>query len=144
MMDPFTALSLAGTIIQFVHFSSRISRILSNIRFSTTNSRFPVEEQLRLVIADFAPIRRSLQIVSVTDHSSTNGIDLIKLFKECQDIGDALIDRLEKLRVHGSSKAWKSTRQLIKSIWSKREVESLLHRLSDLKAQLNAKILHDL
>jgi hypothetical protein len=64
--------------------------------------------------------------------------------RECGWISTELLQRLHQLKVPDQSKhrKWKNFRQALKSVWSKREIDNMANRLSDLRSVLNTEMLN--
>ncbi len=144
-MDPLTALSLAGTIVQFVQFAAQIVQ-------ATVNGASPVQEELEtrtLALRDLiAKLRRrrasgnaSTSLLSPAD---TPDKTLQSLCDGCAAIADELLARLERLKVEGNHKTWKSFQKAIESQWSQKELESLSRRLNEYRTALDTHVLINL
>lgn len=141
-MDPLTALSLAGTIVQFVQFAAQIVQ-------ATVSGASPVQEELEtrtLALRDLITklrIQRSPGNVYTSLPSAADPPDktLQSLCDGCADIADELLARLERLKVEGKHKLWKNFQKAIESQWSQKELESLSRRLSEFRILLDTHLL---
>ncbi len=123
-MDPLTALSLAGIIIQFVDFGSRILKGSHQIYESVTGA-LPANEELELRTRDLSDLIIKLQRpLQAGDGSVTSDHTTLKplqsLCNACSLVAKELLGRLEGLKVEGKHKAWKSFGHAIKAEWSHR------------------------
>lgn len=150
-MDPLTALSLAGTIIQVIDFGTKVlhgSRSLYN----SASGALDVNAELELITRDLTVLSkklwRPLSAANATN-SDPNGHEydsLRELCDGCKSVADELLVALEDLKMDGSqnNKAWKSLRYAIKSIFSQKEIDSLNDRLAAFRRALDTHILADL
>jgi hypothetical protein len=149
-MDPLTALSLAGNLVQFVDFGSRL---LSEGRelYKSTSGALKANDELELVTLDLRTLvlklRRSNFSTEDTVHTDgglKSGSSFEKMCNEAATIAEDLIGKLEKLKVTGKHRLWKTIRQAIKSEWSKGEIDSLVKRLMSFKQALETHVLFSL
>ncbi|OCL07618.1 hypothetical protein AOQ84DRAFT_222678 [Glonium stellatum] len=133
-MDPLNALSCAGTIVQFVDFSTRILSRTYEL-YKSPNSIITVNQELDLVATDLFQLSQKLR-VSVRDVTAPDTEDERMLENLClasSEIATELTTRLNDLRVQGKHRKWKSFQQAIKSVWSERDIMELTQRLSTLR-----------
>jgi len=149
-MDPLTAFSLAGTIIQFVDFGSRLFSEGRALYESTTGA-LTANEELELVLIDLraiiAKLKKSPGHSAPDCHSvKTSSADSRKTFEAICDgtleVAEDLAARLDLLKVKNSKhRAWESLRKVLKNAWSKSEIEDLKKRLASLKSALDTGLM---
>ncbi|TVY20871.1 Vegetative incompatibility protein HET-E-1 [Lachnellula arida] len=150
-MDPLSALSAAGTIIQFVDFGRKL---LSDSRqlYVSANGILDSHEQLGRVTSDLQSVIVKLKGTwSVTSGETTGPFTECDENQEssfqriCDDaimIAEELLNRLGALKVNeGGKKRWESLKVAVKSAWSKDEIAALMQRLSIFRESLNSRIL---
>lgn len=141
-MDPLTALSLAGTIVQLVDFGTKIVRGTYNVYRSTT-AALPVNEELEIITRDLAvlatKLRRPLQAEDISAGllHNTQQVALQSLCDQCVRVADKLLARLEGLKVKGKKQAWRSFQHAIKAAWAQKEVDELTATLSKYRASIH-------
>lgn len=146
VLDPMSALSLAGNIVQFVDFSSKIVSKGRRIYLSA-NGALPKNLELEVVANDLARLAQGLSKESNDTARAPNLSEderaLQTMSEECSKIAEELLVRLEKLKVKSDAKqrGWKSLRQALKSVWGKEELDDLSKRLSLFRDQLQFHIL---
>jgi hypothetical protein len=134
-MDPLTALSVAGTVVQFVDFGNKIVRGTYHIYKSATGA-LSVNEELEIITRDLADLatklRRPLQAehLSTSRSHNTQQTALQGLCDECVRVAERLIARLESLKVQGKHRAWRSFQHAVKAAWAQKEVDELTTTLS--------------
>jgi hypothetical protein len=148
-MDPLTAVSLAGAIIQFVDFSSKL---VSRGKELYRSSSGALEENVRIeeVTADLHALCLPLHTPS---SSSTNAglrcipdahrISLQKLAASCIEVSNKLMAALQELRIPANMthKTWYAIKQSVANIFSKEEIAALRSTLEMLQQQLNTRLL---
>jgi hypothetical protein len=146
-MDPLTALSLAGTVVQFVDFGSRFCLELYKSKTGTLTAY----EVLELVTLDLRALIRKLQESFppagpdhlnhlVDNHSEMLG-SFRRIYEKAAEVAEELLSRLGRLKVKGDEKRkWKSFEQALKGLWSNDELmrpsECLLALRKDLETQI--------
>lgn len=152
LLDPLTALSLAGNVVQFVDFASKILAKGAEIHRSLDGSlRENVE--VESIARDFMKLNyRLIESLPHDDDGPTAcrssnkelSIDeqaLQSLAQACSNIANELLEKLEKLKLRGDKKRWKSLYKALKSVWNKSELDDLLERLSRYREELELHLL---
>jgi hypothetical protein len=152
MMDPLTALSLAGNIIQFVDFGSRLLRRAGEFYKSSVGS-LTVDDELELVTVDLQTLVVKLRkYLPPTESNNSQDIanqeddeswaSFKKVCDQAANIADEILGRLEKLKVKdGKHRKWRSLQKAVESLWSQKEIFSLMERLSGLRGALETRVL---
>jgi hypothetical protein len=144
-MDPLTALSVAGTIVQFVDFGTKILRSSYSI-YKSTSGALPVNDELEILTQDFAvlaiKLRRPLFADQVPMNELLTGQDLAlqDLVDNCVRVADKLLTRLNGLKIQGRHQVWRSLQQAIKSAWTQNEVKELTDTLFDYRTSIQTHI----
>jgi hypothetical protein len=140
-MDPLTALSVAGTIVQFVDFGTKIVRGTYHMYNSATGA-LPVNEELEIITRDLAvlvtKLRQPLQAEDAPTGRLHNTLQvaLQSLCDDCVRVADKLITRLDSLKVQGRHQVWRSFQHAIKAAWAQKEVDELAATLSKYRASI--------
>jgi hypothetical protein len=140
MLDPLTALGLAGNIVQFVDFGFKlVSDSIETYRsvdggLSTNVELGSITEDLSLVAGNLGSMNE------VGNRFSKDERALIKLSDQCKALADKLLDVLHGLAVTGSHKKWKSVRQALRSVWKDGEIQDVRRRLNDFRSQLTLRL----
>jgi hypothetical protein len=154
-MDPLTAVSLAGTVVQFVDFTSKLisaggqlyeARELESSKAVTESA----QQIQRLATSSIAHLQEC-NIKLSQRVGSRPGINYTKndeaLLKEiclkCSGEAEILIKRLAKLQVPEDSKhrGWESLEKALISVWSKKDIERMNQRLVEHRVQINSQVL---
>ncbi|KAE9368313.1 hypothetical protein N431DRAFT_346969 [Stipitochalara longipes BDJ] len=140
MLDPVTALGIAGNIAQFIDFGLKATSKAREIHHSTEGA---LEENLNLevVTADLAAITKKLG----TQGIGTTGSDgLDDICKRCTTAATELLAALEELKVPGQNSRVKSARKALKTIWGKRRVEEMKTTLEEYRDEMQFHVLVNL
>ena len=148
VLDPLTAIGLAGNIVQFIDFSLTIVSKASEIRQSADG--VPRENRdLEIVTKDLVAITARLK--NSVRQAPRGAVDLTQeqcrlddLRRHCADVAGELIDALERLKAKGPKGRWKSLRQALKSVWSRDKIIQIQSRLTGLREELELRILVDM
>jgi len=143
-LDPLTALSLAGTIVQFVDFGSKlVSR--SKELYGSANGSLSVNEELDLVTQTLLKLVAKLQRPHESDVLAESGADdyqsLVELCSSCAQVAGEIITKLENLKMTGKPRRLRSLQQAVKSCWTERDLDALFKRLSMLRQALETQII---
>ncbi|CZR66945.1 uncharacterized protein PAC_16845 [Phialocephala subalpina] len=150
-MDPLIALSLAGTIVQFVDFGSKLISDCCQL-YKSSHGTLDVNEQLGLTTADLqsvvSKLRGSSNLVPDEHHQEDAEVHTCQedsfqqICDEAAQIAEELLNRLDRLKVkEGEYRRWKCLKAAVKSAWSKDEIVRLTRRLSIFKDSLNGRLL---
>jgi len=146
MLDPLSALSVAGAIVQFVQFSSKLISKGHELYKSTDGASLGHAE-LETIAKDLQELNGRLSSPAGSKEGrQTNwkdsGDSLTRLSEQCSVVASELIATLGKLKVEGpASRRWKSLRQALKCLLQKSEVEALAARLQYLRDEIDFHIL---
>ena len=119
MLDPLTAISLAGSVVQFTDFCIRLVAGSIEIYQSTTgvnSERSNLEFKITHVrnLAD--------KVISLLEHNKDDGLasrdgnELQELAEKCQQIADDLLSVLDDLKVKkpaGPGRKWESFQKAV-------------------------------
>ncbi|KAE9381924.1 hypothetical protein N431DRAFT_539452 [Stipitochalara longipes BDJ] len=145
MLDPMTALSLAGNIVQFVDFSTKLI-VKGHELYTSCDGASVGNAELEVIAKDLQELNERLK-PSQTEQAGTtrltdSDIALCKLSEQCSRVAGELISALEKLKVQGTAnRRWKSFRQALKWLMKKEEVEAIAQRLQTFRNELDLHIL---
>ena len=130
-MDPLSALGLAGNIVQFIDFGSKLvckGRQIYKSSVGALDQHVDLEaitNDLVLLIAQIEPSKYRNQ---ESDAPLEEDAVFLKLTAVCNDVA-----------LTGRHRRWKSVRQALKTQWKTEKIEELSRRLSGFREEL---ILH--
>jgi hypothetical protein len=153
VIDPLSALSIAGNVIQFVDFTSKLiskgsqyyksidGALLEHTELSAVaqslqrlnrglGASMRLEQSMLTVRPDLPPQKYNLAEQGLWDANN-----------ECYKLAEEFSRALEDLQVSGKHRRWESFRQAFKTVWSEEKVESLYKRLSNAREQLMIHLL---
>jgi hypothetical protein len=137
MLDPITALSIAGNVVQFIDFGLKATSKAREIHRSATGA---LEENidLEVVSTDLIAVLKNLEVqAGVT--TGTDGLD--DLCRRCTEAGNQLLAALTGFKVSGKKSKVKSARKALKSMWGKTRVEEMKKRLEGYRDEMQFHIL---
>jgi len=148
-MDPLSALSVAGTIIQFVDFGSKLLSGSVELYRSFSGS-LEIHQQLELVTSNLKSVAIKIRRVSsftggeagrpLSEEDQRQESSVHAICDEAARIADELLSKLASLKVKSEkNRVWESLKAMIKAAWSKEEIEALSKRLSHLRDALNTR-----
>jgi hypothetical protein len=120
VLDPFTAIGLAGNIVQFVDFSIKIVSKASEIKQSTDGvlrENWDLEIVTKGLIAINARLKDSVHSPGIALTQEHHRLDDLR--ERCTEVAGELLDALNELKARGSKSRWKSLRHALKSVWDR-------------------------
>ena len=145
-MDPLSALSVAGNIIQFIDFGCRLLSKARELYKSPVGS-LAVHDEIILVTTDLKELVKKLRQSFHSNLANEEGEDhwkpLRNICEEASSVAEELLKRLGTLRLNfdGSHRGWDSVQLAVRSLWSEKEVVGLSKRLATLKEALETRVL---
>lgn len=117
-MDPLSAVSLAGTVVQFLDFGIKLVAKTHEIYNSAEGAEVRNIE-LDAIAQNFVSLNqrvrnRSRQVCAYAISEDEKALEAMT--EQCNKVGEELIDALQKAKVQGAHKRWKSVRQALKSV----------------------------
>jgi hypothetical protein len=146
-MDPLTCLSLAGTVIQFVDFGSKLIR---EGRQLYEDGQLKLHEQASAASKDLLNLSTKLQRtlrqedldVCLTEEEET----LHTLCRDCNCVAEKLIVKLSRFKTSDDDKhrGLKSIRQAFLSVWGKKELKDTELQLEKFRQRIDSRVLASL
>ena len=130
-MDPVAALGLAGNVVQFVDFSCKVLQDTKNLYGSSTGASAD-NDLIETICNDLTNLNKALTAPS---DPGTIPDSIITLATKCQGVAVELLQLLDKIKVHGTKRKWKSFIQALRSVWKKEQIEGLVWRMELLRSE---------
>jgi hypothetical protein len=153
-MDCLSALSVAGTVVQFIDFGSRLFSQTREL-YQSSKGQLAAHEEIELALKDLRTIVQKLREPSL--RNTADQIAEPEVFTDafeeiCQStvaIADEIISKLDKLKVEAANsqnrnRKWTSFKQIINIMWSKKDIDELLLRIARLAHSLETRTLFSL
>ena len=134
-VDPFTALGVAGNIINLVDFAWKLFSGAYAI-YRSESGTSDKNSVLEVLARDVSLL--SGAVIAEEAHSQ----DLQILATESKRVAKQILGALETLKVNGPNSRWASLKVALKEIWNHREIDDLETTLSRLQAQITAHVQH--
>jgi hypothetical protein len=151
-MDPLTAFSLAGTIIQFVDFGTKILSQGYEI-YESAKGQLAVDEELELITADLSGLISKMKRAKISNPPSVSSLmtgpvssaqssTFEKICDEATQIAQVILAKLGKLKIDETkNRELETFKQVWKRLWARREIDELVDRLTRLKDLINTEVL---
>jgi hypothetical protein len=145
VLDPFSAISLAGNIIKFVDFTTKLVDKGQEIYHSGDGAlieNLELETIIRNLTGLLSQLSKPFRDAPTTPSSSNDAeeskdLALKTLSESCVSVAKDLIDTLEGIKINGSHRKWRSVRQALKTSRSNEKIESLVRRISRYRDELS-------
>jgi hypothetical protein len=143
MLSPLDALSLAGTIIQFIDFGSKVL-FQSRRLYKSHDGALSVDQELEFVTADLFALSKKFPTPEKNACLTEQETTLRKLAVACSEISLELSTKLNGLKVGAKHKKWSCIRQAIKATWTEDERMDIRKRLVECRDQLQMHFVVDI
>ena len=140
-MEPYTALGLAGNILQFIEFTCKLLVQVDEIR-QVGNSASVIE--LFNVTRDFDLLAHKLEVTTNTSQPSCLSQDdqaILDMSRDCARIATQLSSKLTKITGRAGQSIRRTVRQALRTIWSEGEIQDLTKRLGMYRDQLQFRMI---
>ncbi|KAF1952889.1 hypothetical protein CC80DRAFT_537934 [Byssothecium circinans] len=146
-MEPLIAVSLAANVAQFVELAWKIVTGANDIATSTTG-RLAHHDHYDIIAQSIASLHENIVILSTASLEagklSRHDQRLLPLREACVSVGNELIGHLDRLRVEGKVRKWKSVRVALLSVVKEGKIKELEERLAKLQNQVDSVLIADL
>lgn len=151
-MEALAALSLAGNVIQFIEFGSKLFSQGCEL-YKSADGRLAVDDELRLITIELKEFIRKIQGAGITDQPNTSETTLYitgatpdsnfeNICYEAAKIAEAILSKLTHRKLDkGRNRKLESFKRVWSQIWSQGEFDSLYGRLSRLREAIHSGIL---
>jgi phosphate uptake regulator len=129
-MEPLTALSLAGNVIQFIDFSSKLFSQGCEL-YKSTEGRLAVDDEIQLITAELRGLISKIQSSNATKSSTHSSSafpvntsaesNLERICCEAEKIAENILTKLEHRKLDSSrNRKLESFRVVWMQIWTQR------------------------
>jgi hypothetical protein len=145
--DPLTAVGLAGTVVQFVDFSTKL---VSHSVELYEKGKLSCHDELEKATVDLTQLTQELSYIPQASQSqpgfvrrrpSREEVALEQLAASCAELGGQLLSVLNSLNAQKSHNCLESFRTALRAVRKKSNIEDIDHRLKKLKDQLCMRLL---
>jgi hypothetical protein len=148
-MDPLSAISLAGNIVQFVEFGVKLLSGAYDLYRSPTGT-LAVNDQIELTTNDLnvliTKLRSSFYSDTLPDavnkDNEVQRDSFRRICDEAAEVAKELMMGLNKFKLgDGNHRKIRSIQQIVRTIWKEKEKTDLLKRLESFKQALETRVL---
>jgi HAMP domain-containing protein len=142
MLEPASAIGLASSIVQLVHFTKDVlSR--SHELYTSANGSLVDNSDLEIVTSSLGRLLTNVnnRAPAHNDASTGTASELEMLSQELGQITQELLVVLKSLKVDSGNHAWSSIRQSLRSLWHERDLLKLEQRLERFRGQVDTTLL---
>ena len=148
VLDPLSALSVAGTVVQFVDFGTKLLHTTTEL-YNSISGATRDEYRLSIVTTELlkliTKLSRPLLLENGRAYSTSAEDELESLCHECSLVAQELLERLEGLKVkNGSFRSVHSLQKAVKTAWTKDEIATITKRLSSFQQIIQMHVLASL
>ena len=145
MLDPLTALSLAGNVVQFIQFGCSLAATAHDVHTSNaggSKENLEMEAVTSRLLQSVEDLESDhARAVSQTDVKTPTERRLLEISESCTMVANDILRRLQKLKLHVSPTVWNSVSRAFKCAWSRDELNDLTRRLRTYISELETTIL---
>jgi hypothetical protein len=142
-MDPVTAFSLAGTVLQFIDSASRFVGLAWRLYRSGQDSAADVAE-LDVITKNLSNVLDGIPSSCSQQAPEGSGYQkdgLLKLAGDCKKVASQLIDVLQSVKLSKNPRKRDAVKTAFKLIWKEDEIKALHSRLDVFRSQFNLHLL---
>ena len=134
-METLAAISLVGSIVQFMDF---VGKLISNSAqlYDSGKDVLPENAEIDTVVNHLTGLNGRIKDAA----TSTGDEELQKLCQSCSAVAQELLAALDKVRVNGERSKWKSIIKAVQNTWSKEDIVRLEKRLARFREVLNLQV----
>lgn len=137
-MDPFTAIGLASSIVQFVDFSTKLIHGAREI-YDSASSDTLENRSLEAVVGEMKRLSSKLLSPGKT-HQTEEEKALRRLAAECNILSNQILHLLQKIKPKDANSMRQSTWAALKNKWHEGEKLELEKRLENCRSQLELQL----
>ena len=141
VLDPFSALGLAGNVVQFVDFGTKLFSEAAEL-YHSVDGTLQVNAQLEAITEDLSILSAELGSASFYEAQplSADVKNLMNLALSCEELADELLLVLTKLKVSSDHKKWKCLRQAFASAWKGKKIKAYMAKLDRFRSQMTVHL----
>lgn len=132
-MDPLSALGIAGNVIQFVDFATKLFKEVREVYRSGTAA-----SQEARSLSNIAKELSTLSNSFTTDDLKTLG--LREVASQCSLVARDLLAAVDKLTVTKENKLWVSFVVALRSVLNERDIQKLWKQVTDIQLRLGLQM----
>lgn len=148
-MDPLTALSVAGNVIQFVDFSTKLLSQGYEL-YKSVGGKLKADEELELIASDLSGLVKKFQEANIqssppvclaTPTPGGNPVPVLqRICDEAIKIAGDLHIKLKKVQIDKSKNRYGETfKRVWMRLWSQKEIDEMVGRLSRLREVITSE-----
>ena len=143
-MEALSALSLASNIVQFLDFGLRVLSKGNQI-YRSVDGALEENLDLEVVTNDLLLMQTKLKRTLIAPGHTQLGSNDVKAFnnlsQSCARVAEKLLERLTMVKAQGRFRRWKSLRQALKIVWSKKDIENMKDTLQSFRSEMQIHLL---
>lgn len=140
MMDPISAIGVAGNVIQFLDLGVKAVSKAREIHDSS-NGALVEHTEIGVLTEDIATVAAKL---AASAGAATGNDSLDSICEQCAIVAKELSDALKEMKADGKKSRIKSARKALKAMWGKKRVEDMKWRLEGYRDEIQFHVLVDL
>jgi len=139
MLDPLSAISLAGAVVQFVNFSVRLASAGHELYEKGSLANNDAVEQITLDIAHLAE-ELGAHRPPASKHPSQDEIALQQLASSCKELAEEMMAVLKTLKVQEPKNGLEVVRKSLRSMRKKGKIQNIEKRLDKIRDELSLRL----
>lgn len=141
-MDPLTCLAIAGNVVQFVDFGSKLILETHHIYHDGESQIRKRAAKATSDLKDFSTkFERTLGSTTDRRPLTEDEAALRILCANCKELADSLVDKLDTINVRGKHHLWSSVALAWANIWSKKDILATQEELDEYRRAIDTRII---
>lgn len=138
VLEPFTALSLAGNVVQFVDFTSK----LFSGAWTLYHGEVVEHEGSEILITEIRTLAQNTRAPNVPGKPlEGDGLLLELLSNQCIELSEKLLSSIRGVRVTKQHDVWESLYRALQREWKRKDIQALQKRIFQTSIHLNTRIM---
>ena len=147
VLDPVTAVGLAGNIVQFIELSSNViskSHEIYKSKSGAVRDILDLERLTQALITLDPQICKTIRPPGILSALTAEQQQLEDVRLHCMEIASELMKAIKDLKMKHALQRWKSFKKALRTVWEKKKIESIEMRLAACKTQLTMHAIIDM
>ena len=143
-MDPFSAIGLAGNVVQFLDFGGKLASGILEL-YRSMDGVSSTNKILETITKDITELCAGLiHTGRVADNTMASESEtwILSLARSCNELGIEFLSVLERLKVkRNRDKKWESAWKALKSVWKEKQILQYERSLNLYQGQISTRLL---
>ncbi|KAF2103047.1 hypothetical protein NA57DRAFT_72032 [Rhizodiscina lignyota] len=142
VLDPLSAFALAGTIVQFIDFTSKVAAGTHEI-YKSREGSLVKHENLKRMTADLATLSKTLRDGSskvLGSKFTANDQSIATIAQRCEEDANLLLTELQEIQAQPQLRILRSFQKAVRATFKQAKIQECRRRLNEYRSQLGLNL----